>query len=175
MKVIDDFLSPSEYEQIRDYLLGTHIRWKFNNRKVYKDDGQIQFTHRCFEPQRFPVAIERTMKELDPLMIKLVSDHNLDLMVRIKINMEPKTAEPVESCLHTDTNQYNKTAIYYVNTNNGYTRFKDGTKVDSIANRIVIFDAQTEHGGVTQTDEQVRVVVNINYFEKAVFNERYGY
>ena len=175
MKVIDDFLSPSEYEQVRDYLLGTHIRWKFNNRKVYKDDGQIQFTHRCFEPQRFPVAIERTMKELDPLMIKLVSDHNLDLMVRIKVNMEPKTAEPVESCLHTDTNQYNKTAIYYVNTNNGYTRFKDGTKVNSIANRIVIFDAQTEHGGVTQTDEQVRVVVNINYFEKAVLKERYGY
>ena len=105
MKVIDDFLSPSEYEQVRDYLLGTHIRWKFNNRKVYKDDGQIQFTHRCFEPQRFPVAIERTMKELDPLMIKLVSDHNLDLMVRIKVNMEPKTAEPIESCLHTDTNQ----------------------------------------------------------------------
>ena len=47
--------------------------------------------------------------------------------------------------------------------------------MDSIANRIVIFDAQTEHGGVTQTDEQVRVVVNINYFEKAVFKERYGY
>ena len=108
-------------------------------------------------------------------MIKLVSDHNLDLMVRIKVNMEPKTAEPIESCLHTDTNQYNKTAIYYVNTNNGYTRFKDGTKVDSIANRIVIFDAQTEHGGVTQTDEQVRVVVNINYFEKAVYKKGYTY
>ena len=175
MKVIDDFLSPSEYEQVRDYLLGNHIRWKFNDRKVAPGDDQIQFTHRCFEPQRFPVSIERTMKELDPLMIKLVSDHNLDLMVRIKVNMEPKTAEPVESLLHTDTNQYNKTAIYYVNTNNGYTRFKDGTKVDSIANRIVIFDAQTEHGGVTQTDEHVRVVVNINYFEKAVFKKGYVY
>ena len=172
MKVIDDFLSPTEYEQVSSYILGTSIQWKFNNRKVREGDGQIQFTHRCFEPQRFPVAKERTMKELDPIWAKLSLYHKLDVMLRIKINMEPKTAEHVKSLLHTDTNQYNKTSIYYVNTNNGYTRFKDGTRVDSIANRMVIFDAQTMHGGVTCTDEHVRVVINTNYFEKAVGKSR---
>ena len=174
MKVIDDFLSPSEYEQVRDYLLGTDIKWKFNDNKVTPGDGQIQFTHRCFEPQRFPVTIERTMKELDPIWAKLCQEHNLDVMLRVKINMEPRTAEHIESLFHTDTLQHNTTAVYYVNTNNGCTRFKDGTKVDSVANRMVIFDAQTQHGGVTCTDEHVRVVININYFEKAVEKDK-GY
>ena len=175
MKVIDDFLSPSEYEQVRDYLLGPKVKWKFNTHKVRPGDDQIQFTHRCYDAKRFPVYKEDTMEALDPIWAKLCSEYRLDILTRVKVNMQLKTPDPEFSELHVDTNQHNNTAIYYVNTNNGYTRFKDGTKVDSIANRIVIFDAQTEHGGVTQTDEQVRVVVNINYFEKAVFKERYGY
>ena len=31
-------------------------------------------------------------------------------------------------------------AIFSLNTCDGYTKFKDGTKVESVANRIVIFD-----------------------------------
>ena len=30
-----------------------------------------------------------------------------------------------------------KTSIYYVNSNNGFTRFKGGGKVKSVANRMV--------------------------------------
>ena len=173
MKVIDDFLSPSEYKQISEYFLGPVVDWKYNDHKVMPDEDtdSFQFTHTAFEPTRFPVSVERSMEALDPLYAKLA----FDILVRVKVNMTPRTLEHNYTLFHTDTNQNNKTAIYYVNTNDGFTRFKDGTKVESIANRIVIFDAQTEHGGVTQTDAHVRVVVNINYFEKAVFKERYGY
>ena len=55
------------------------------------------------------------------------------------------------------------TAILYINTNNGWTRFKKGARVKSIANRIVIFDSNLEHSGVTCTDEKRRVVMNFNY------------
>ena len=36
------------------------------------------------------------------------------------------------------------TGIYYINTNDGYTAFKDGDKVKSVANRIVLFQSM-EH------------------------------
>jgi len=52
----------------------------------------------------------------------------------------------------------------YVNTNNGYTKFEDGTKVESVANRLVTFPANMKHKGTSCTDEKIRVVINFNYF-----------
>ena len=174
MEVIDDFISPSDHEQLEKWALGTSVRWKYNRFKVYKGDDQPQFTHRCFEPQRFPIAIEPSMKRLDPILYKLTLDpFYLDLLVRIKLNLTLATPEIITTPYHTDTCLFNKTAIYYINSNNGYTIFEDGTKVGSKANRIVIFDAQTEHAGTTHTDEDIqsRCVVNINYFPKAFFKD----
>ena len=57
------------------------------------------------------------------------------------------------------------TSIFYVNTNNGYTKFEDGTKVESVANRMLTFPANMKHIGTSCTDEQTRVVINFNYFK----------
>ena len=50
-----------------------------------------------------------------------------------------------------------------LNTCNGYTKFKKSGKVKSVANRMVIFDSNLEHQGVTCTDKKRRVVINFNY------------
>lgn len=160
MKVIDDFISSYDYDQLKDYLLGTEIRWKFNDHKVQPDDGQLQFTHMFFETRRFGTFNEKSLVLIDPIFARL----NPDIVLKVKANLEPKTEKPVQHLFHRDTKHHNKTAVYYVNTNNGGTIFKNGDKVDSKANRIVIFDAQELHAGVTCTDEQVRVVLNLNYF-----------
>ena len=52
-----------------------------------------------------------------------------------------------------------------MNTNNGYTTFKDGTKVDSVANRMIIFDSELDHTGTTCTDQKSRVIINFNFLE----------
>jgi hypothetical protein len=42
--------------------------------------------------------------------------------------------------------------------------FEDGTKVDSVANRMVVFDGTTKHTGSTHTDgDRFRFVLNINF------------
>ena len=56
-----------------------------------------------------------------------------------------------------------KTSIYYVNTNNGWTHIKGHGKVKSVANRMVTFDSNQYHAGVTCTNEERRVVVNFNW------------
>ena len=58
------------------------------------------------------------------------------------------------------------TSILYVNTNNGYTKFEDGTIVESVANRLVSFPSNMKHTGTSCTDEKTRVVINFNYFSK---------
>ena len=70
--------------------------------------------------------------------------------------------------MHADVNpnvKNCKVAIYYVNTNNGYTLFKNNKKVMSEKNKLVIFDANTEHASTTCTNQDYRIVINFNYFE----------
>ena len=57
-----------------------------------------------------------------------------------------------------------KTSIFYVNTNNGYTLFEDGTKVESVANRMLTFPTNMKHTGTSCTDSQTRIVINFNYY-----------
>ena len=40
-----------------------------------------------------------------------------------------------------------------------------GTKVESIANRMITFPSNMKHTGTSCTDEKIRVVINFNYFK----------
>ena len=92
---------------------------------------------------------------------------------RIKANLELYNGDTAfKSDFHVDwKNPYTKkgcknmtVGIYYVNGNNGYTEFEDGTRVESVANRFVSFAGDLPHRGVSQTDTKERVVINFNYF-----------
>ena len=84
-------------------------------------------------------------------------------LVRIKVNLNPPSNKLVKYSKHTDQNYSCKAAIYYINTNNGYTTIGD-EKIESKANRIVFFDANEEHSGTNSTDCKNRMVINFNYF-----------
>ena len=40
---------------------------------------------------------------------------------------------------------------------------KDGKKVKSVENRVVMFDGEIKHCSTTCTDKLSRIVVNVNY------------
>ena len=69
--------------------------------------------------------------------------------------VNPKTGKPRKEM---------KVGIFYLNTNNGYTEFEDGTIVRSIENRFVEFTGDILHRGVSSTDVKRRIVINFNYF-----------
>ena len=60
------------------------------------------------------------------------------------------------------------TAVYYINSNNGYTKLIDQTIVLSEENKLLTFDSNIRHTGATCTDENVRIVLNINYLSKVI-------
>ena len=63
-------------------------------------------------------------------------------------------------------------AIFFINTNNGKTLFKNIDKeIISKENRIVIFDGRLEHTGTTCTDQRNRILINFNYFNKELDND----
>ena len=84
-------------------------------------------------------------------------------LIKAKLNRTPRRTRHIEYGLHVDTQRRGAlTAIYYLNTNNGYTLFEDGTRVSSVANRLVVFGAELRHTGASCTDAAARLVLNLN-------------
>ena len=64
--------------------------------------------------------------------------------------------------MHIDKLEGN-TSIFYINKCNGYTKFKNGKKFKSEENKLIEFNSKFEHTGSSCTDENRRIVLNINY------------
>ena len=163
MEVIDDFLPSYQFKQLQSIILSWEFPWHFEEGIVGPNDGQYQLTHVIFNI-RYGGVHSEYYSLFDVVQQKL----GVKRLDRIKLNLNPKTFFHRKSGFHTDQRnsddpQHQKTAVFYLNTNNGWTEFKKGGKVKSVANRIVIFDSNTEHTGVTCTNEKRRVIVNFNY------------
>ena len=173
MQIIDDFLSEEDFSKVQKLLMGSNFAWYYNNLVAYEDNNDIvpkeynfQFTHAFYLPSdndNYQSIRSQDFDVLIPILRKLP----IKALWRIKGNMIPRQDKHIVHGYHTDVPSKDfksTTAVFYVNTNNGYTIFKDGTKVESVANRMITFDSQRSHSGSTCTDEKCRVAININYF-----------
>jgi len=157
IEVIDTFLPKEEFNSIQSFMTGLTFPWYFYPNMVRDGDGKFQFLHVFYQPE---VGPNSNNIELFTNFMTMIGAKKCK---RIKANLTLRTSTPEESLFHTDYNDI-KTAIFYINTNNGYTEFESGVRVSSVANRVCIFDSNLEHRGVTHTDgEHQRIVVNFNY------------
>ena len=166
MQVIDNFLPEYYFRQISNMILGPEFPWYFNDSAVVRGyDIGYQFVHTLYNRDRGGIASNRY-----PLFDFVQQKLGVKRLDRIKMNLNTRTFFHRKSGFHNDQRHpreghplHQKTAVFYINTNNGWTEFKKGCKVKSVANRIVIFDSNLEHTGVTCTNEKRRVIVNFNY------------
>ena len=95
-----------------------------------------------------------------PILEKL----NIKSLIRVKANLYPYSGETLhEHEMHIDYDFPHYSAILSLNTCDGYTKLEDGTKVESIANRMLIFDGNQKHCSTTTTSKFARINININY------------
>ena len=85
-------------------------------------------------------------------------------MIRAKVNLYTKTPQIIEHTMHKDFEFEHKGALFSLNSCDGYTLLEDGTKIDSVANRMLIFDASKNHASTTCTNQNVRMNINLNFF-----------
>ncbi len=167
MKIINDFLPIEEFNYIRGTILGDRFPWFFCN-YVTKEDVLEDPKHRQFQFYCNLYANNIGVTDEIPGQIINIFEHHLpdfSSFLRVKANLTPKSDTIKINEFHTDfpnVRHYN-TAVFYVNTNNGYTLFEDGTKVNSEGNKIVIFDGNEPHTGSSCTNENCRVVINLNW------------
>jgi hypothetical protein len=180
ISIQENFLAEEEFVALRDTITSVKFPWYFSpivtsdNEKEPTSPGLwIHIVHESnvpfspFYDSHFPPILEQLNPEFPPRY----TGSAVVCLARIKLNLNHRLPEPYFSDFHSDifledhvAAQWT-TSILYINTNNGYTEFEDGTKVDSVANRLVSFPANTRHRVVTQTDEQTRIVINFNYLK----------
>ena len=171
MEIIDGFLDHKEFDELKNVILSDSFDWNFIEGIDFpvfrggeeEDIDKFQFEH-FFYVNIAPCSNDfnsliQTIKKLLPESIR-----------RVKANLLTRTSNIIENKFHVDMDMSEeklkqwKTSIFYVNTNNGYTKFEDGTIVESVANRMVIFPANIKHTGTTCSDEKRRVVINFNFY-----------
>ncbi len=169
MEVIDNFIPEDQFNTIYKTMYeGDDFEWFFTDGLIYKGQpDKFMFNHVIVSSTKG--INSRHFDMLDPVLLKLGSYR----IFRIKANLTIGTKEHEPAGFHVDgfDKDYgyldnSLTAVYYINTCNGYTEFKTGEKVKSVSNRMLIFDSETEHQGVTCTDEKRRVLINFNYNQK---------
>lgn len=162
IKVFDNYLNEDEFNKIKNIFIDNDkFPWYYTSKIAYdneiKEADKFQFFNLMY---REDVGIKSTFySDITSLVDKI----NPSKMLRVKANLGTRTPVHIEGGMHTDSKMKHTTAIFYLNTNNGYTKFEDGTIVKSVANRLVVFNSDLLHSGFSQTDENVRCVINLNY------------
>lgn len=164
MKIFDNFLPNNYFDNLRNTMIGGSFDWHFmpyiNSVDEIYDVSKFQFIHMFYD-------YDNGEYPFFPLLIPIIKKLGATEVIKIKANLNPREECPTPFGYHTDldvdTDINVKTSILYLNTNNGYTLFRDGTKVECIENRLVTFDCKLEHCGVACSDSKCKLIINFNY------------
>jgi len=160
-EVFDNVLNKEDFELLQYNMITTDILpWFLAN--VVADLNEVghhyYFTHMFYN----------NYKVQSPFMDKLLTPliHKIDpkALIRIKGNLYPSTQTVEEHRNHSDYAYDHKGALFFVNSNNGYTTMYDGTRIESKENRLLLFDPSKPHRSSTCSDTKYRVTINFNYF-----------
>jgi hypothetical protein len=172
-QVIDNFLDKDYFNILRRLFMeednGTDTRtpWFYQSTISYpkgydkpiEEDNLFYMIHLLYNNN---VPMSNFYNKMAPLLQKL----KVTCLIRIKTNLYPNTTILHEHLMHTDGDFSQFAALLSLNTCDGYTKLKDGTKIDSVANRVLLFDPCEEHCSTTTTNVKARFNINVNYIRE---------
>jgi hypothetical protein len=164
IKIFDNFLEKNIFLELKNILFSDHFPWYYNDYKsapFIEEDKHFQLIHNFYLNESGGLVSSNFFNSIFPIIEKI----NLTSLVRVKANLTTKTSENYTYGFHTDVTQQDfvKTGIFYLNSSNGGTIFKDGTIVECIENRFIYFPSKLVHSGISATDVKSRIVINFNY------------
>jgi hypothetical protein len=163
IKVIDNFLPQHEFERLRDIVMSPEISYYYQstiNSSHEKEDLTCYFTHHLFNVEQ-PYIYSNCFHHFRSLFYEKLE---IKALIRMKINLYPRTAIVENHVMHRDYPWEQKGCVFSFNTCDGATLFEDGTRIDSVANRALLFNAHDLHGSTSCTNAKARFNININYF-----------
>ena len=165
--VIDNFIEHKDWKNIHDNMVSPWFVWFYCKSLNSEEDwNYTQLTH-VFYNGVVQGNINPSMSVQNDLLKPIYDLLSPCTLTRVKANLTtPATSTDNPSkTFHNDSKiKTGITGVYYVNSNDGKTIFKDGSKVDSVANRMVLFPNHLEHG-VERSTKLDRFVINFNFIK----------
>tara|TARA_R100000700_G_scaffold779_1_gene2086 strand:- start:1172 stop:1660 length:489 start_codon:yes stop_codon:yes gene_type:complete len=159
-KIIKNFLPKSLLKQIITLITSDSFPWYVHTFVTFENskEKEIYFTHILYNEDRINSSSYNLI--LSPFIKKI----KFKKLIKAKLNLYPISQKKIEHQWHTDKSYPHKVALFYLNTNNGFTLFKNPyKKIKSESNKCIIFDGLQEHKSTTCTDKKFRLTLNINY------------
>lgn len=164
-EIIDNAIDEEHFLPVENFLLSHNIPWSYCEdvsaigKAVFP---QMMFTHIIYNYSIGDHVLY--INECYNLIRPILNTLSPKSLIRIKANMYPNQGDLHHHLDHCDYQFSHKSAILYINDNNGYTVLEDGTKVESKRNRLLLFDGSNPHHSTNCTDAWRRVNINFNYF-----------
>lgn len=173
IRIVDNWLDASDFLILKDMFTSTETNWFIvngiaDNSETMKNLNPLDnymFAHMVYNfYQPTSDKWQKIMEILNPKMKEFLGQ-DFRSLVRIKVNLYPRTPEIVTHPWHVDSQdiQGMRGLLLSFNTCDGYTGFADGTEVDSIENRAVFFDSTERHYSTSCSNASYRLNMNINY------------
>ena len=163
-KVIDDFLCSDDFDSISSSILSNYFHWFWNPVITKHSEINIgQFYH------QFYMCNSDKQSDFFPVLQPLLSKLGQLVLFRVKANLNPRdTVHTKLGDFHTDFPGFQSTtAIFYLNSNNGWTEFSGGEKILCRSNRLVLFPQEQHHVGYSCTDQPFKCLININFLTRS--------
>lgn len=159
-EIIDNFLPQEDFLKIKNHILNPNFSWTFapivsNDKENLPTTSSYYFAHQFWNG--FHTEIETQ------IFAPILNEINCRSLIRIKANLYPSTESIYHHMDHVDYDFPHRGAIFYLNTNNGFT-VVDSKEIESIENRLLLFDPTVPHHSTTCTDKKCRINVNFNFF-----------
>jgi len=164
-KIIDNFLEKEDFYKFQKEIFNAHnVPWFYKNSQTTGSINDIDDVG--YFSLSFFNNYSNNLNEFNYFLYKIYEKLNCQALIQSRANLFLKQKENKKLYFHTDVEFKCKTAIFYMNTNNGATilDINEKIKIDSIENRMLIFDSQINHCALIQSDIKRRILININYF-----------
>jgi hypothetical protein len=162
-KIIDNFLEKENFLKFKQDIFGNNVPWFYKTAQT--SEAELDKNDVGYFSLNFYNNFYNGFTEFNYYLNKIYDKLKCKSLIQSRANLFLKREKENKLSFHVDYEYKNSfTAILYMNTCNGKTMFKNGTKIDSVENRILIFNTNTLHAVKVQTDEKRRIIININYF-----------
>ena len=154
------FLTTDFFEKIKNSVMDEDFPWRRRDHMTPDTNDKMYFTYGFYN--NMDTKSELYRPHIIPILQKLGAIAPIEVRANMSISELFK-----KSGWHRDYDFKCKTAILYLNDCDGGTELKINNKITFIkadANKMLVFDTDVLHRGVTSKKEPIRYIINFNYF-----------
>jgi len=171
VKVYDDLLPEKVFNKIVQTVKTPTFGWHYNETVTYsainradmaEKDENFYFTHTLYDwgaPQC--PHFNQIFNDIEGYLFEK-ADIDIKAIVRVKCNLYTRTEKIIQHDMHVDYEYDHIACLFSLNDCNGSTVFENGEKIESVANRLIVFNGNQKHASTTCTNQKSRININFN-------------